>query len=120
RNAEGGIDRVLVLFSDETVALAAARKEVLERENLAVFTRIMHDRAGFVAFFQEASEIVTALKADPPPPLDVIKRQLHTLKGNVAMFGIVRIATAVHDLETAMCEEDRAPSTAELGIIVAM
>lgn len=106
------IERVLVVVSDETEVRAAARREEEQRENMAIFERIMQDKAGFISFVQETSQLVENItqpsqSGQPSQNLDILKRQVHTLKGNAAIYGMHQLAAFVHSLEDRMIEEER-------------
>jgi signal transduction histidine kinase len=112
------IERVLVLFSDETSAREAARREAEEKENMAVFERIMRDRSGFVAFYDDANKLMASLTGQQGREEE--RRTLHTLKGNFGIFGLTRLASVIHDLETAVAEEDRLTNDLERATLVGL
>jgi len=66
---------------------------------MSMYRRLIADRPAFDEFFDEATvlvrEITTALDMDLP----LVKRQVHTLKGNCALFGIDSVATLCHAIE---------------------
>ena len=106
--AAGQPDRFLVVVSDETRALEHEALQREKGETLSLFEHMLVDRTGFIGFMDEASAIVSSLvsvgAADPVE----LKRALHTLKGNAALFGLESVAEICHTLESRM-EEDRAP-----------
>ncbi len=104
-------DGLLVVVSDVTDELARERADAERRELVAVLERLGTDRQGFVEFCAEADEQVRAI-ADPQLTGAELRRQLHTLKGNAAIFGIESIASFCHALESRMIE-DAAPPTDE-------
>ena len=76
-------------------------------------------------FYQEAAELLeqlesTLLDLDRAPHdqrlIDSTFRALHTLKGSGAMFGFTKLATFIHDFETAFdnVRKGRTPSSASL------
>lgn len=95
----GQVSQVLVVISDVTEEVIRARADEEQKETVAVFEKIMADKAGFVEFFDEADALVHAL-VDGAPTLDHERRLLHTLKGNAALFGVSSVARRCHDLET--------------------
>jgi two-component system chemotaxis sensor kinase CheA len=112
-------EKLLVIVTDITERL---RKEAAERyhaELLQLFQHIMRDKAGFLEFLAEAEELVRALKADArrgePEDLEQLKRLIHTLKGNAAIFGMRRLSELCHGLENHIAEENRAPSDADMA-----
>lgn len=104
--------KVLVVMSDVTAAHERERLEREQRDTMRVLSRISKDKQGFVEFYEEAEELLRGLRG--PQDLTLLKRRLHTLKGNAAIFGIQTLADACHDLESAMEEEQRGPNEREL------
>ena len=112
----GGEDfeRMLVVITDATARVARERAEQIERELFALFQKIVEDKAGVVEFYLEARELVAHItSADEANPA-VLKRWIHTLKGNAGIYGLSSIADTCHDIETRMAEESVLPSEREL------
>jgi two-component system chemotaxis sensor kinase CheA len=85
-----------------------------QREAMAVFESVMRDRRGFLAFFGEADHLVAAIIGPAhDADLPTLKRLVHTLKGNAAIFGLSEIAALCHDMESSM-EEAGGPPRVEL------
>jgi two-component system chemotaxis sensor kinase CheA len=103
------LDRLLVVISDLTPAIERERSEAEQREIMVVFERVLRDRAGFLEFFAESTEMTRALTGGEVVAAPEVNRLLHTLKGNCAMFGLLRFSELCHDLE------DRVLETGELG-----
>jgi two-component system chemotaxis sensor kinase CheA len=111
---QGELSRVLVVGTDVTAELNRSRLEAEQKEMMAVFDRVMRDKRGFLDFFSEAEQLVEAVSAvRDDGDLQVLKRRIHTLKGNAAIFNLSTIAQYCHELETAMEEECRFPTEAE-------
>jgi HPt (histidine-containing phosphotransfer) domain-containing protein/HAMP domain-containing protein len=94
------LDGVLVVIAEISERLAKEREECEQAEAMQVFKRLVQDRAGFTTFFREAGEMVTALverqlEADPL----LLKRTLHTLKGNAGSMDLTIVARLCHALE---------------------
>jgi two-component system chemotaxis sensor kinase CheA len=109
---------VLVVVTDITDELARQRAEAEQRELIAVVERAYRDRAGFVGFVREAAALMRTLHGGPLE-LDAVKRAVHTLKGNAALFGAVGLAEACHDLEDRMEESQALPAPSELAALAA-
>ncbi len=112
----GGEDfeRMLVVITDATARVARERAEQIERELFSLFQKIVEDKAGVVEFYLEARELVAHItSADEANPA-VLKRWIHTLKGNAGIYGLQSIADTCHDIETRMAEESALPSEREL------
>jgi two-component system chemotaxis sensor kinase CheA len=104
--------RFLVVITDISGEMLRARTEVERQEVMQLFERMLADRSGFEAFFDEATSISKSLFTGPRHDLQVLQRQLHTLKGNAALYGLGSIADACHDLESAIVETGEASSLA--------
>jgi len=95
----GTLDKAIVMITDVTVRLERESSEQRQREMMSMYRRLIADRPAFDEFFDEATvlvrEITTALDMDLP----LVKRQVHTLKGNCALFGIDSVATLCHAIE---------------------
>jgi len=98
------ITRLLVVVSDVTARLVAERSEAEQREIAAIFERILHDKAGALEFVADAERLVHELTSESTMPLSEIKRKVHTLKGNAGMYGMKRLASLCHDIETVMAD----------------
>ena len=104
----------VVVITDITVRLDRERSEQRQRETMNIYRRLIADRHAFDEFFNEASALVGAIAdSNGADPLYVVKRQVHTLKGNCALFGIESVATLCHAIEdriddmAALADADR-------------
>jgi two-component system, chemotaxis family, sensor kinase CheA len=100
--------RLLVVITDVSERVARERTERVERELLSAIDQLLLDRTAFGLFLDEASELVRALTEDSVDIL-TLRRLLHTLKGNCAMFGIESISEMCHEIENVIAEEDVCP-----------
>ncbi len=96
RDASGAIAKILFTIVDVT-ALEQVERE--NRQNRAM-VRIMQSIAAFRDFITESkgriASSLTALSGGNEP---LVRRELHTLKGNSAAFGLDEIATFIHHVE---------------------
>ena len=102
------LEGLLVVINDVTADLLHARQEGERKELLALFEAVTDDRAGFLALFDEASEMIAHLSE---VELDAQKATLHTLKGNAGMAGLAVVASICDQLEDAIADAG-APLTA--------
>lgn len=102
-----------VVVSDITAAVENEKLEAVQREMLAMVTRIADDKSGFLEFLKEADEIVVALRDEPRDDLSLVKRRVHTLKGNTSIFGLERIAEVCHHMEDYISENGELPPADE-------
>ena len=107
------VAKVLVIVSDVTAENARARGEEEQREILRVFERVTKDRAGFMEFFADAKELLARIVASPSESTSALFRDVHTLKGNCAMYGLTSVAAACHEMESRMAEGGASPSAEE-------
>jgi len=105
-----GLEKVLVVISDITADVEREQLELEQREVLTVFERLTQDKSGFLEFFAEAEEQVAAVTRDGVSDLAVLKRIIHTLKGNSLLFGLASIGDQCHAMETRLTEDAARPS----------
>ena len=89
---------LLVVIDDVTDVAQRTEEEVQQRELLAVAQGVMSDRAGYVAFFEEARDLVAQLE-DRAIDAVTCARVLHTLKGNAATVGAEALVAQCHAAE---------------------
>jgi two-component system chemotaxis sensor kinase CheA len=107
--------RFLVVVTDVTAEVVGERSERDRREEMNLFERLLGDRLAFGDFFDEGRAMVDALTGTETPSGSALKRMLHTLKGNSAIFGLESLSSVCHDLETYVAEEGTAPPAFELA-----
>ena len=111
-DSEGELARLLVVISDVTAMVEREQAELRQREVMRVFERVMDDKAGFLEFYEEAEAILRRIES-PQASGPARKREIHTLKGISAIFGLESIAAACHTVETAVEEAAREPVVAD-------
>ncbi|MBV1861912.1 MAG: Hpt domain-containing protein [Nannocystaceae bacterium] len=111
------VERALIVITDRTEERRAQATEAEQRETLRVFERVMADKSGFLEFFDEASEIVANVVAELFEDHTLLKRALHTLKGNAAIFQIQTVADLSHAMESRLVEEGERPSKDQLALL---
>jgi two-component system chemotaxis sensor kinase CheA len=97
-------DALLVVVSDITAELEREAAEGQRRELVAMFERLGADRDGFIEFCAEAEELVRQIGAGTGSTGE-LARQLHTLKGNAAIFGVESVASYCHALEQQLIDD---------------
>ena len=108
------LDKTVVVISDITMRLERERSEQRQRETMSIHRRLVADRPAFEQFYAEASALVEAIADTTRVDLLIIKRQVHTLKGNCGLFGIESVAGLCHEIEDrledspVLTDEDRA------------
>jgi two-component system chemotaxis sensor kinase CheA len=103
----GDASEFLVVVTDTTHEHAEdERAEVME-----LLERVLADRAGVESFLEETEAQLDALRRGDLLDLHVVRRTVHTLKGNAALFGLASIANACHRVEDGIDETGALPSS---------
>ncbi|HVS18250.1 MAG TPA: ATP-binding protein [Planctomycetota bacterium] len=105
---------LLIVIADRTAELERQRLEVEQKETMVALDRILADKSGFLEFLSEADDLLVTVSSFAPLSVTVHRRALHTLKGNCMTFGIQSVADICHRLETAVLDEHRGPTAAEI------
>jgi two-component system, chemotaxis family, sensor kinase CheA len=114
----GGLAKMIVVITDVTARIERERAEQTQREMMSIFRHILSDRVAIDGFFCEAAALVASLTSPAPTAAEIVepallKRQVHTLKGNCALFGIESVAHLCHQLENRLSESPDPLSPAE-------
>ncbi len=113
--SSGKLEGLLVVVQDVTAELARRREEQEQRGIMNAFQRLMRDRAGFLAFYRETGALVQqTVERVHERDMVVLKRVIHTVKGNTSMFGIEHVAALCHQLENDIAESGEPPPIAAL------
>ena len=107
--------KILVIVTDITERLLAEATGRHQAELLHLFQQITRDKAGFIEFLDEAGGLVAALRDGQVSDSAELKRLVHTLKGNAAIFGMNQVAEACHELESQMAESGGGPEAQVLA-----
>jgi two-component system chemotaxis sensor kinase CheA len=91
----------VIVVSDVTAEIARQQAEAAERELITVVENAYRDRTGFLAFIRETTDLLRHAHPPDMPPGE-LQREIHTLKGGAAMFGVLSVSQICHDLETQM------------------
>ncbi len=106
--------RVLLVLTDITDVRVVERAQRHDREQVAVLTLALRDPDGFREFFAEACGLVDAIASstgDTP-------RNVHTLKGNCAVYEVHSVSEACHAVEDRIADEGAPASADERARIV--
>ena len=106
------LEKIVVVITDVTTRIARERAERGQREQMSLFRHVRSDRAALDQFFVEVSALVEAIVDWHDGDLSVLRRQIHTVKGNCALFGIESVAEHCHDLEQWVTDTREAISPA--------
>lgn len=92
----------LVVITDITDAVSREKAEAMQQDVLALMRHMRTDKNGVQNFLQETQRLMRDLSA--APELKVLKRAIHTVKGNAGMFDQSTVAKHCHELETHLAE----------------
>lgn len=106
------LGEVLVVVRDVTSRVERERAEVAQRVAMNVFRRVLNDRAGFAEFSREVTRLIEAI-AQRGEVDSALLRDVHTLKGNAAMYGIETVADVCQRIETRLHDDAGPHVTAE-------
>jgi len=104
---------VLLVARDVTARVRSEEAERDLREEQGLVRQLLADKQGFALFVSEIEALLQALENEADAK--ILRRYLHTLKGNVAIFGLESMARRCHEIETKLEEPDSLPSTADLA-----
>jgi signal transduction histidine kinase len=101
---DGQLERVVIVMTDITGEVERQRALAEQHEFAALVDQFVRDRRAFRSFWGEASRLVATILDPNQPAPEVLRRYVHTLKGNARFFGLNRLSSACHDVESAMAE----------------
>jgi signal transduction histidine kinase len=92
---------VLVVITDITSIVAHESERAEQSDILEAATQLIKDREAFLTWMADARVLVAQIiDAETEKPL----RQLHTLKGNAAVFGLSGLASRTNALEEVLAD----------------
>src|SRR5262249_30328164 len=104
----GVLARILVVVRDISAQIDAEKAERTAHELHRLVGQLLRDRIGFHHMVEDCSALLAEVATSEDP--EVVRRGLHTIKGNCAVTGFERMAEHVHRLETALVDEERNPT----------
>ncbi len=104
------LEKVLLVISDVTERVERSRFEREQREQALTFQHALRDRSGFLEFLSECGRLIES--ASGGGDFATTLRAVHTLKGNLGMYGMEGMAGVCHELESKLVET-RQPLTPE-------
>lgn len=101
-DGDGAIRAVLVIATDHTDELLAQREAKERERRTKMILRIIRERNAFVRFLQTISTFFGTDGQEPalPSDADMIRREVHTLKGNASLFCLDPLVERLHALES--------------------
>lgn len=98
------LQHVVIVLTDITAEMERQRALAEQHEFAALVDQFVRDRRAFRSFWSEANRLVAKILEREPASPELLRRNVHTLKGNARFFGLTRVASMCHELETAMAE----------------
>ena len=97
RDAKGNVEKLLLSVSNATALEAAQHETQLHRALIEILKR----REAFLSFLADTrARLENALSlVDEPGDQRVVRREVHTIKGNAAAFGLTEIVRQLHAIE---------------------
>jgi two-component system chemotaxis sensor kinase CheA len=106
-------ERFLVVVTDVTAEVSRERAEQDRREAMILFERLLSDRTAVNDFFDDGAAMVESIASGTTSDVTTVKRMLHTLKGNSAIFGLESLSNLCHDIETRFVDENTLPPASD-------
>jgi two-component system chemotaxis sensor kinase CheA len=108
---------ILVVISDVTLEVEQEQTRLGQQEMVSLFHWMVQDRTGLLDFLADADRLVLSVTGAPAGEgvdLTLLKREVHTLKGNSGIFGLSSVVAVCQDIEArfeegaeAISEKDR-------------
>lgn len=111
-NSDGNLEKIIVLANDITDSTLAERNSLLQAERVDRLTKAsqsaenyIESKNNFIMFIKSSKQIVGKnLAAVCESEMADLKRQLHSLKGELSLMGHKTCARLVHDIETSLAD----------------
>lgn len=103
------ITQLLIVLTDRTAVVARRRLEQEQREMMNLIEWSSRDRVGLGEFLREAEVLVRTVTDGECLDFDLLKRTVHTLKGNSMLFELGSVAAICERVEDTMAESGRLP-----------
>ena len=100
---------MMIVVTDITEKLRAELAEAKMQDVVRLFESYCKDESGIGTFFKETSVLIEQVKAGSNNSKNLLKRDLHTIKGNSGMHGLSHFAAMVHTLENMLEDADELP-----------
>lgn len=109
---DGALMQLLVVLTDRTAIVEREQLEQEQHETMSLLERARRDQIGFLEFFEEAKLLVVAISERRFHDLVLLKRTIHTLKGNAMLFDVHSLAKICERMEEQMSETAGRPGEA--------
>jgi two-component system chemotaxis sensor kinase CheA len=93
------VGQFLFVISDISAVVEQERIEIEQRECMSLFQWLLNDRPSLFQFLEDGARLVNGLMSPIERDAVCIKRDIHTLKGNAAVFHLTTLTTLCETLE---------------------
>lgn len=115
---EGQARQTLIVARDVTARVQSELAERNVREQQAVIGKLLADKTGFAQFVTDCESLIGSLANESDPA--VLKRDLHTLKGNTAVFGMTSVSEHCHKLEDILASSSEPLSAGKIADLASL
>lgn len=105
----GEIAQLLVVLTDRTAVVARRQLAQEQREMMNLIEWASRDRVGLGEFLREAEVLVRTITDGGCRDFDLLKRTVHTLKGNSMLFELGSVAALCERVEDGMADSGGVP-----------
>jgi two-component system chemotaxis sensor kinase CheA len=95
---DDNLSKLIVVIDDITARVEREKSERSMRETMNIFRRMLSDRSSLDDVFSEISDMMVEIEHPDLAP-DLLRRHVHTIKGNAALFGLETLAALCHRVE---------------------
>ena len=93
------VGQFLFVISDITAIVEQERVEIEQRECMSLFQWLLNDRSTLFQFLEDGARLVQGLMSPVERDSVCVKRDIHTLKGNAAIFHLTTVTSLCEKLE---------------------
>ena len=113
---DGELAEVLVIVSDVTSQVAQAREQERQQAFVSLVSSVLRNPKSTKDFLDDSDTLVGMI-AGADGPSSLLQRQIHTLKGNTACYGLEHIARTCHTLESRMADGEGLDSASQAKLV---
>ena len=96
--------QIVLVITDVTAEVERQQAMADQHEFSMLVDRFLGDRTAFLEFWEESSQLIRRVARADRGQLETLRRDLHTLKGNARFYGLARLSSLCHELETSLGE----------------
>lgn len=93
------LSKLIVVIDDITARVEREKSERSLRETMNIFRRMLSDRSSLDDAFSEIGEMMHEITESSDLAPELLRRHVHTIKGNASLFGLETLAELCHRVE---------------------